>query len=141
MVALLEGVTIDAASSYEIAKFWAAAMDFVEDPEYPLSPDNEENFVGPRDGNGTGLLFINVPEPKTVKNRIHLDIKVADGDREAEVRRLVELGATIVEDRFRFSDGTGWVVLNDPEGNEFCVVGPPISQAKMEETLQASESE
>lgn len=141
MVARLEAITIDAANSYAIAKFWAAALDLVEDPEDPLNPDSHENYVVPRDGNGTGILFINVPESKTVKNRIHLDVSAADGDREAEVQRLVELGATIVDDRFQCDDGTGWVVLNDPEGNEFCVVGPPISQARMNEILEATENQ
>jgi predicted enzyme related to lactoylglutathione lyase len=74
--------------------------------------------VGP-DGQ-PNLLFIKVPEGKTVKNRVHLDLMPTQHTRDQEVARLLQLGATMVADRRR-PDGTGWVVLADPEGNEFCV--------------------
>lgn len=63
------------------------------------------------------MMFIAVPEGKTVKNRMHLDLQ-AD-DRAAEVARLVELGATVVHDKDEWD--TRWTTLTDPEGNEFCV--------------------
>ncbi len=66
------------------------------------------------------LLFIRVPEAKVVKNRVHLDVRPDEGTRDEEVERLLALGATVLADRRR-PDGTGWVVLADPEGNEFCV--------------------
>ena len=66
------------------------------------------------------LLFIEVPEAKQVKNRVHFDLDPVEGSRDEELARLLELGATVVDDR-RLPDGTGWVVLADPEGNEFCV--------------------
>ena len=58
---------------------------------------------------------------KQVKTRLHLDLRPADGDRDTELARLLELGATEVDDR-RLPDGRGWVVLADPEGNEFCIL-------------------
>jgi Glyoxalase-like domain len=61
-----------------------------------------------------------VPEPKTVKNRVHLDLMPTDRTRDEEVERLLGIGATLVADHRR-PDGTGWVVLADPEGNEFCI--------------------
>jgi hypothetical protein len=67
------------------------------------------------------LLFIEVPEAKQVKNRVHLDLRPAEGTRDQELERLLELGARVFADR-RQSDGTGWVVLLDPEGNEFCIL-------------------
>jgi predicted enzyme related to lactoylglutathione lyase len=67
------------------------------------------------------LLFIEVPDSKQGKNRIHLDLRPADGTRDAELTRLAELGAAVVADR-RNPDGTGWVVLADPEGNELCIL-------------------
>jgi hypothetical protein len=72
---------------------------------------------------GLPLFFQRVPEPKTIKNRLHVCLRPAgpNGLREAEVERLVGLGATLVADR-READGLGWVVLADPEGNEFCVL-------------------
>lgn len=59
-------------------------------------------------------------QPKTVKNRVHLDLEPRDRSRDEEVERVLALGATLVDDR-RNPDGTGWAVLADPEGNEFCV--------------------
>ena len=67
------------------------------------------------------LLFIEVPDVKQVKNRIHLDLRPTEGTRDAELARLTELGAAVVADR-RNADGTGWAVLADPEGNEFCIL-------------------
>ena len=75
------------------------------------------------------LLFIRVPDDKQLKNRVHLDLRPADRSREEEVGRLVGLGATHFEDHRR-PDGSGWVTLRDPEGNEFCVLsGPPAGSA------------
>ena len=72
---------------------------------------------------GHHLLFIEVPEAKTVKNRIHLDLRPRSGTQADEVARLVSIGATQVADlRGKYGPGTGWVVLADPEGNEFCIL-------------------
>lgn len=67
------------------------------------------------------LLFIRVPDQKQVKNRVHLDLRPVDRTREQEVDRLIALGATLYEDHRR-PDGSGWITLQDPEGNEFCVL-------------------
>nr|WP_237519388.1 VOC family protein [Streptomyces sp. HUCO-GS316] len=67
-----------------------------------------------------GLLFVTVPEVKTTKNRLHLDLQPQDRTRDEEIERLLALGALLIDDR-RNPDGTGWAVLADPEGNEFCV--------------------
>ncbi|MFF5895303.1 VOC family protein [Streptomyces argenteolus] len=70
-------------------------------------------------GLGRRLLFQRVPEVKTVKNRLHMDVHAAPGEREAEVERLVRLGAGVL--RTVDHPGGSWQVLLDPEGNEFCV--------------------
>ncbi len=67
------------------------------------------------------LLFIEVPDAKQAKNRIHFDLRPNDRSRDEELERLVELGATQIAD-LRKDDGGGWVVLTDPEGNEFCIL-------------------
>lgn len=67
------------------------------------------------------MLFIEVSNAKQLKNRVHLDLKPAQGTRDEELVRLLALGAREVED-LRNADGTGWVVLADPEGNEFCIL-------------------
>ena len=69
---------------------------------------------------GISLLFIPVPEGKVVKNRMHLDLTPTARTRDEEVTRLLGIGATMVGD-YRRPDGSGWVTLADPEGNEFCV--------------------
>ena len=74
------------------------------------------------------LLFIEVPEPKQVKNRGHLDLVPTDRTRDEEIDRVLALGATMVDDR-RNADGTGWLVLADPEGNEFCILRSDAERA------------
>ncbi len=73
-------------------------------------------------------MFIQVPEPKAGKNRLHLDLVPRDRTRDAEVHRILALGANLVDDR-RDADGTGWAVLTDPEGNEFCVLRSDAERA------------
>lgn len=74
-------------------------------------------------GTGHRLLFIEVPEEKSVKNRVHLDLRPRAGSRDEELERLLAHGAVVVEDlRGLHGPGTGWVVLADPEGNEFCIL-------------------
>ncbi|GAA3144038.1 VOC family protein [Planomonospora alba] len=108
-------VTFDCAAPYELATFWRDATGMELHPETGKD-DDEVLLVGT-----PNLLFIKVPEGKTVKNRVHLDVTGSeDSTRDQEVERLLGLGATIQADR-RNPDGTGWVTMLDPEGNEFCV--------------------
>jgi hypothetical protein len=67
------------------------------------------------------VLFFTVPDGKQVKNRVHLDLRPADRTREQEVARLLALGASQLADHRR-PDGSGWITLADPEGNEFCIL-------------------
>jgi len=108
--------TVDAADALRVARFWAAVLGWEVDDE----SDAEEALAAPPGGGGPGLLFLRVPEPRTGKNRLHLDLQPQDLTREEEVDRLLGLGARVVDDR-REPDATGWAVLADPEGNEFCV--------------------
>lgn len=106
-------VTFDCADPAPIAEFWAQVLGYSVDDEDP----DEVAIDPPPDSAAPALLFIRVPEPKTVKNRVHLDLN--PDDQEAEVRRLEGLGAQ------RIDIGQGeqtFVVMADPEGNEFCVL-------------------
>ncbi|WP_433833474.1 VOC family protein [Actinoplanes sp. CA-015351] len=105
-------LTFDARNPLVIAAFWSRLTGFPVDAE----SDEEEALVECE----PGLLFIAVPEAKTAKNRLHLDLQPPAGTRDEYVDKAVELGATIAADH-RKPDGTGWVTLRDPEGNEFCV--------------------
>ena len=108
----IANVTFDCADPARLADFWAEALGWTRQ-----TSDAGNQAVVPPDGVGPRLLFIRVPEPKTVKNRVHLDLSVPD--MEAEVTRLVGLGATVVQ---RVEEaGQSWTVMQDPEGNEFCL--------------------
>jgi Glyoxalase-like domain len=115
-------ISIDCADALVVGEFWSAALGRPLDPN-PSSEFAAIGMVEHRDTQGWRLsddptwLFSNVPEPKTAKNRMHVDMATAD--REAEVARLVTLGATRVADMDEW--GYQWTVLHDPEGNEFCV--------------------
>jgi predicted enzyme related to lactoylglutathione lyase len=70
-----------------------------------------------------------VPEAKQVKNRIHLDLRPTDRRRDDEIERVLQLGATEIGDH-RKPDGTGWMVMADPEGNEFCILRSDVEVAE-----------
>jgi hypothetical protein len=109
-------VTFDCADPYQLATFWSQVLGGSLDPEdEPADPE----AVVHAEGSPT-LLFQRVPEGKTVKNRVHLDLQPQGVRRDDEVERLQALGATVVGDHRR-PDGTGWVTMADIEGNEFCV--------------------
>ncbi|WAL75889.1 VOC family protein [Kitasatospora sp. YST-16] len=117
MVSVVQNVAIDCADAYGLARFWSEVTGRPVDLD--SGPGDPETLVELAEG-GPVLYFNQVPEPKTVKNRVHLCLR-PDTARDPEVDRLLALGATLVADR-RNADGTGWAVLADPEGNEFCVL-------------------
>jgi catechol 2,3-dioxygenase-like lactoylglutathione lyase family enzyme len=120
MTSFVSHTTVDCADAYALSRWWQAVLDYREDPDDPNEPGHEECMIHSAD-RGHWLLFIEVPDRKQGKNRIHLDLRPVEGTRDAELARLLGLGATVVADR-RYFDGTGWVVLADPEGNEFCIL-------------------
>ncbi len=118
MTARIANISFDAHDAYAQASWWDQVLeDFTLADED--SPGDEE--CGLEGDHGQAVLFLQVPEGKTVKNRVHLCLVAGDGGRDAEVARLLEFGARVHDDR-RTPDGRGWVVLQDPEGNEFCIV-------------------
>jgi catechol 2,3-dioxygenase-like lactoylglutathione lyase family enzyme len=115
----LRNITIDCADPATVAGFWSQVTGFREDPDNPNLPgDDEWLLLGP--AGSPRLLFIRVPEGKSGKNRLHLDVQPTERTRDEEVDWLLGLGAQVSADH-RKPDGTGWVTLADPEGNEFCV--------------------
>jgi len=123
MASKLTELAIDCADPLGLARFWCSVLDYeIQDEEdgvvtigSPLVPEGK-NRSGPVPPT---LTFARVPEGKSVKNRLHLDVNPTDRGQDAEVRRLLDLGA-------RHADvgqaEESWVVLADPEGNEFCVL-------------------
>ena len=122
MTAYVSHTTIDCRNAYELSEWWKQVLGYVDVDGDPNLPGHEECMIlDPETGHR--LLFIEVPEDKRVKNRIHLDLAARSGTRDEELARLLALGATEVADlRGVHGPGSGWVVLADPEGNEFCIV-------------------
>lgn len=122
MTAVIAHTTIDCRNAYELSEWWKPVLGYVDLDGDPNLPGHEECMI--RDPEtGHRLLFIEVPEDKTIKNRLHLDLRPRSGTRDEEVERLLAHGAVQVADlRGKYGPGTGWVVLADPEGNEFCLL-------------------
>lgn len=120
MTARISHTTIDSRDAYAMSVWWGKVLGFAEDPDDPNEPGDELCMISSAGGDQR-LLFIEVPDVKSVKNRVHLDLEPAEGRRDQELERLQGLGAREVADRRR-PDGSGWVVLSDPEGNEFCIL-------------------
>ena len=136
-------VTFDSAGPNKLADFWAAALSYIKQPppegyaDWPtflkaqgieVDVDDASAIVDPS-GVGPRVYFQKVPDPKTAKNRMHLDLNVSDKRRvgheegrrrvDTEAQRLVGLGATHI--RVADERGEYWTVMADPEGNEFCI--------------------
>lgn len=116
-------LAVDCADPVALARFWCSVLDYEVQEEADGdvtigSPEVPEGGKRPGPVPPT-LTFARVPEGKTVKNRLHIDVNATDREQDEEVRRLLDLGA-------RYADvdqgEVSWVVLADPEGNEFCVL-------------------
>jgi hypothetical protein len=110
-----EQVVVDSADPVVLGRWWAEALGWVV-----VDESHDEIEIRPEPQRLPGLLFVAVPEPKRDKNRLHIDLRPSDQD--AEVARFLALGAQHAE------VGQGeqtWVVLADPEGNEFCILSAP----------------
>jgi hypothetical protein len=122
MTSFVSHTTVDCTHAYELSEWWKQLLGYVDVDGDPNLPGHEECMVlDPESGHR--ILFIEVPEPKSAKNRLHLDLRPRSGSRDDEVERVRALGATEVADhRGQYGPGTGWVVMADPEGNEFCIL-------------------
>ena len=139
-------VTFDCADPDRLATFWATALgykkqdppegyatwqEFLAAQDVPEDQWNSASAIVDPDGAGPRIYFQQVPEPKTVKNRVHLDVNVGGGHGtppderrrrvDAEVERLSGAGATVIRPGEVSELGEYWVVMQDPEGNEFCL--------------------
>jgi Glyoxalase-like domain len=120
MTSRISHTSFDAVNAYAQSVFWSQVLDFAEDPDDPNEPGDEECLITSRDRSQL-LLFITVSGGKTLKNRVHPDLRPVDRTREQEVERILALGAAQLADHRR-PDGSGWITLADPEGNEFCIL-------------------
>jgi hypothetical protein len=126
-------VTFDCHDADLLADFWATALDRVVQPPPPgfdswpafleaqgfdVPPEGSMSAIIDPDGNGPRMLFQRVPEEKTAKNRVHLDVRAGDR-RDEKVAELEQAGGKVIGHHEEM--GLEWVVMADPEGNEFCV--------------------
>ncbi|GAA3526576.1 VOC family protein [Nocardioides daeguensis] len=122
MTSYISHTTVDCADAFALSEWWKPVLGYTDLPDDPNEPGHEECMIVDPD-TGHQVLFIEVPERKTGKNRVHFDLRPRAGTRDEEVERLLQYGATQVADhRGIHGPGTGWVTLADPEGNEFCIV-------------------
>jgi predicted enzyme related to lactoylglutathione lyase len=121
-------IDIDAADPDRLAAFWQEALGWRRTYDKPDQVALEPPEGSLEDGVVPDLLFLRVPDQKSGKNRLHLDLR--PDDQAAEVTRLEGLGATRVD--IGQGDEVGWVVMADPEGNEFCVLRPLTAEQRAE---------
>ena len=117
MTVSLHHIVIDARDLPAQARFWSRVLDW-----RILSEREREVVIGASENASVGICFMPATDPKQVKNRLHLDLAPGPGGRDAEVDRIVALGARRVE--IGQTGDESWTVLADPEGNEFCVLRP-----------------
>lgn|SRR5215204_2743366 len=117
MAVSLHHIVIDTHDLPALARFWAQVLDW-----RILSEREREVVIGADATAAVGICFMPVTDEKAVKNRLHLDLVPDAGDRDAEIDRILALGARRVD--IGQTGAESWTVLADPEGNEFCVVRP-----------------
>ncbi len=113
----LHHIVVNTHDLPRLARFWSQALGWKV-----LSEREGEIVIGTDENAPVGMCFMPVTDPKTVKNRLHLDLTSSAQDRDQEIERLVALGARRVN--IGQTGAESWTVLADPEGNEFCVIRP-----------------
>lgn len=130
MVAFISHTTVDCRDAFALSEWWKVVLGYVDDPDDPNGPGHDECWIQDPGGTGPNLLFVEVPEEKAGKNRLHFDLRPREQDQDEELAALLAHGATVVADRRGIrGPGSGWVVLADPEGNEFCILRSPAQLA------------
>lgn len=117
MGSVLREIVVDCADPERVGRFWSEVLG------WPLVPDPDGYFyvssTGTEDAPAPILVFVSVPEPKQAKNRLHIDVSPTGCEQAEELQRLLSLGAHDVDVGQK---EVSWVVLADPEGNEFCLL-------------------
>jgi predicted enzyme related to lactoylglutathione lyase len=116
----LRDICVDCTDNHRVAHFWAEVLGYTIRPAAPATTPDDSIALEPTEG-GLRFWFNKVPEPKVVKNRIHIDINLPDT---AEMERLQRLGARILQEIRDAAGQLRWTVMADPEGNEFCAFLP-----------------
>jgi predicted enzyme related to lactoylglutathione lyase len=123
MTSRIAVLAVDAVDPEPVARFWCQVLGW-----QVVERDDDGVSIAPADGAWPTIDVLRVPERKTVKNRLHLDLRADGSTAEQEVDRLVGLGARRVD--VGQSPNVSWVVLADPEGNEFCLLSRTVQQVR-----------
>lgn len=123
MPSRIAALAIDAADPRVVADFWCAVLGW-----HVAGEDEDAITIADPDGSGPSIDVLAVPEPKTVKNRLHLDLRADGSTTQEELGRLLSLGARRAD--VGQGDDVSWVVLRDPEGNEFCLLSRTVQEVR-----------
>lgn len=126
MTSRISHTTFDCRDAFALSTWWKQVLGYTDVPGDPNEPGHVECMIIGSEAEPR-LLFIEVPEGKQVKNRVHLDLQPTDRTRDEEIERVIGLGAKPLHD-LRNEDGSGWLVLADPERNEFCILRSPAER-------------
>lgn len=127
MAVRVSHTTINCRDAYEVSEWWKRVLDYTDVPGDPNEPGDDHCMIVDPDS-GHRLLFLEVDALQDPVGRIHLDLAPTDRTRDEEIDRVLGLGAREVADR-RQPDGSGWMVLEDPAGNRFCIVRSDAERA------------
>lgn len=118
----LRDICFDCTDHHRLAHFWAEVLGYTIRPAGPADTPDDPVALNPTEG-GLRIWFSKVPEPKVVKNRVHIDITMPD---EAERERLKRLGARLLQEICDAEGRVKWTIMADPEDNEFCAFPPVV---------------
>lgn len=130
MSVFVSHATFDCHDAYALSEWWRTVLAYEMDAEDPNEPGHEECMIhDPTTGHT--LLFVEVPDAELPARRIHLDVRPRERRQDEEVEWLLGRGANVVADRRGiYGPGSGWVTLEDPEGNQFCVLRSEAERAE-----------
>ncbi|MGP9539812.1 VOC family protein [Brachybacterium sp. AOP43-C2-M15] len=138
MSAFVSHTSIDCHDAFTLSEWWRAALDYEMDPADPNLPGHEECMIRDPDS-GHALLFLEVEDEVLPAKRIHMDLRPRERTRDEEIRWFLEHGASeVVDHRGIYGPGSGWQVLADPEGNQFCILRSRAELARAEAQRAAS---
>ena len=115
MTSYVSHTAVDCANAYELSVWWCGVLGYAEDPDDPNAPGHQECIIISPDG-AHKILFIEVPDQKVVKNRLHFDLRPVDGTRDEELARLLAHGATLVNDLRKQPESVGAAPVNHKHG-------------------------
>jgi hypothetical protein len=127
--------TVDCHDAYALSEWWREILSYELDSDDPNEPGHEECSIHDPESGHT-LLFIEVPDTDLPDKRVHFDVRPRERSRDDEVAWLQTRGARLIADhRGIYGPGTGWVILGDPEGNQFCVLRSEAEVARQNQAV------